>query len=131
MYFGIYFAWPLGSIQAGNATAPPRLRLPSSAVGLCASNALDHESLHLVFQTPDLVHEIAGFVRGDARCNHGSADTASTAQSCLARNVYIWNVLWHKLVLNLERVDIRREPDLVFAEKREMQEDGERGSISC
>lgn len=56
-------------------------------------NALDHESLDLVLQAPDLVHQVAGFVRGNARCNNGPANTAGTTQCCLAGNIYVWNVL--------------------------------------
>lgn len=97
--FGIYFPCPLGYLRVCNATALPKFRLHLSAVCLCAPNDLNHESLHLILQTPDLVHQVAGFVRGDARCNHGSADTAGTTQSCLAWNINIWNVLWQKISL--------------------------------
>lgn len=51
------------------------------------SNSLDHESLDLVLQAPDLVHKITGFVRGNRGGNNSARDTASTSKSCFAWDV--------------------------------------------
>ena len=58
---------------------------------------LDHESLDLVLQAPDLVHEITGFVRSNAGGNHSSADTAGATKSSLGWDIAVGNILWDKL----------------------------------
>lgn len=73
-------------------------------------NDLDHESLNLILQAPDLVHEITGLVGGDASGDDGSADTASTAESGLRWDVDVGDVL-------------------VLAEQRQVQQDGEGSGV--
>ncbi len=92
---GFHFLWPLEYLQACNALAPAEIICLNLTGCMCASDSisLDHESLDLVLQAPDLVHKITRFVRGDARCNNGSANTTSPAKCCLARNVHIRDVL--------------------------------------
>jgi hypothetical protein len=55
--------------------------------------ALDHQSLNLVFDGPDLSHEITGLVGGDAGRNHRTRDTGCTAQSELAGDENIRDIL--------------------------------------
>jgi len=99
---------------------------------MCASqtSSLDHEPLNLVLQGSDLVHEITCFVRGDACCNDGSANTTCAAKGSLAGDVYVWDVLSQKVSLWLRRRK-RSKTNLIFAEKRKMQENCQRSGISC
>lgn len=73
---------------------------------------LDHESLNLVLQSSDLVHQIGSLVGGDTGTDDSAGNTASTAQSSLAWNVHIWYVL-------------------VLTQKWEMEEDSKRSSVGC
>lgn len=72
--------------------------------------SLDHESLDLVLEGADLVHEIRGLVGGDGGGDDGAGDTAGAAESGLGWNVDIWDVL-------------------VLAEEWEVEEDGQWGGV--
>lgn len=50
---------------------------------------LDHQTLDLVLASPDLAHEVAGFVRGDGARDDRTADTACTAERHLALDVNV------------------------------------------
>lgn len=54
---------------------------------------LDHESLDLVLDGADLAHEVGGLVGGDGGGDDGAGDTAGTAESHLAGNVDVRDVL--------------------------------------
>lgn len=80
---------------------------------LCISSSsysLDHKSLDLVLESTDLAHKVGSLVSGDGSSNNSAANTTSTAQSHLGRNVNVRDVL-------------------VFAEKRDVEQDGERGGV--
>jgi len=72
--------------------------------------SLDHESLDLVLQSSNLVHQITGLVGGDACSDNCSANTTSSAQSCLRWDIDVWAVL-------------------VLRQKWEMEKDGEGGGV--
>lgn len=71
---------------------------------------LDHESLDLVLEAADLVHQVAGLVGGDAGGDDGTADATGTAQGSLGGHVDVGHVL-------------------VLAQQRQVQQDGERGGV--
>lgn len=71
---------------------------------------LDHQSLDLVLERADLVHEIRRLVGGDAGRDDSARDTAGAAERSLRGDVDVWHVL-------------------VLAEEGEMEEDGERGRV--
>jgi hypothetical protein len=73
-------------------------------------NYLDHESLYLVLESSDLVHEITGLVGGNRCSNDSPGYTASTSESGLAGDIDICNVL-------------------VFAQEWEVKEDRKRGGV--
>lgn len=73
-------------------------------------DVLDHQSLDLVLESADLVHEIRRLVGGDAGRDDGAGDTAGAAERGLGGNVDIWHVL-------------------VLAEEGKVEEDGERGGV--
>lgn len=77
---------------------------------ICPSPSLDHESLNLVFQASDLVHEIGCLVGGNASTDNSPGNTTSTSKSSLAGNINVWNVL-------------------VLAQERKMEENGERSGV--
>jgi hypothetical protein len=81
------------------------LLLSSSPQGILNSEALD-----LVAHGSDLAGELTGIVAGDASSNDGAANTTGTAEVHLAADVDVGNVL-------------------VLAEKREVEENGERLSV--
>lgn len=54
---------------------------------------LDQESLDLVLEGADLVHEIGSLVGGDGGGDDGAGDTAGTSESGLGWNVDVWDVL--------------------------------------
>jgi hypothetical protein len=72
--------------------------------------SLDHESLDLVLQSSDLVHQIGGFVGSDTGTDNSTRNTTSTTQSSLTWNVNVWDVL-------------------VFAEEWKVEKDSERSSV--
>ena len=72
---------------------------------------LDLEAFDLVLEGADLAHEVGSLVGGDASSDDGPGDTASAAESHLGGDVDVGNVL-------------------VFAEKRQVEEDSERGGVS-
>lgn len=71
---------------------------------------LDHESLDLVLDGPDLAHEVTGLVGGDAGCDHGAGHTSRTTQRKLAGHVDVGHVL-------------------VLSQEGQMEQDGERGGV--
>lgn len=71
---------------------------------------LDHQSLDLVLESADLVHEIRRLVGGDAGRDDGAGHTTGAAKSGLGGNVDVWDVL-------------------VLAEEGKVEEDGERGGV--
>lgn len=71
---------------------PTAVFFQSSMYGPSARH-LDHESLDLVLQASDLIHEIRSLVGGDAGSDDGTADSAGAAQRSLAWYVDVWNVL--------------------------------------
>ena len=71
---------------------------------------LDLEALDLVLEGADLAHEVGSLVGGDASSDNGSGDTASATESHLRGNVDVGHVL-------------------VLAEKRQVEEDSERGGV--
>lgn len=72
--------------------------------------ASDQESLDLIFQGPDLAHEVAGLVRRDARGDDGATDAAGSSERHLGRHVHVRHVL-------------------VLGEQRQMEQDGQRGRV--
>ena len=54
---------------------------------------LDHETLDLVLESADLVHEIRRLVGGDRGGDDGAGDTAGAAKSGLGWHVDVWHVL--------------------------------------
>lgn len=71
---------------------------------------LDHESLDLILQAPDLVHQVAGLVGGDASSDDCSADATGATKGGLGWNVDVGHVL-------------------VLTEERQVQEDGQRSGV--
>jgi hypothetical protein len=71
---------------------------------------LDLEALDLVLEGADLAHEVGSLVGRDASSDDGPGDTASTTESHLGGDVDVGDVL-------------------VLAEKRQVEEDGERGGV--
>jgi hypothetical protein len=71
---------------------------------------LDHQSLDLVLESADLVHEIRRLVGGDAGRDDGAGHTAGAAERGLGGDVDVWHVL-------------------VLAEEGKVEEDGERGGV--
>jgi hypothetical protein len=71
---------------------------------------LDHQSLDLVLQSPDLVHQITGRVGGDASTNDSPRHTTGSSESSLAGHVNVWDVL-------------------VFAQERKMEENSEGSGV--
>lgn len=71
---------------------------------------LDHQSLDLVLESADLVHEIGRLVGGDAGRDDGAGHAAGAAERGLGGNVDVWHVL-------------------VLAEEGKVEEDGERGGV--
>ena len=71
---------------------------------------LDHESLDSILQLPNLRHQIAALIRGDARGNHRPAHTTGTSQRSLAVHINIGDVL-------------------VLGKEGQVQEDSEWGGI--
>lgn len=71
---------------------------------------LDLETLDLVLEGPDLLHEVGGLVGGDRASNDGARDTAGTAERHLARDVDVGDVL-------------------VLAKEGQVQQDGERARV--
>lgn len=90
----------------------------------------DHESLDLVLQASDLVHEIGCLVGGNAGSNNGTADSAGAAKRSLAWDVDVWNVLRNMSVCVLAQKR-GQMAYLVFTEKREVEKDGERSGVCC
>lgn len=72
---------------------------------------LDHETLDLVLEGADLVHEVRSLVGGDGSGDDGARDTAGTTKSHLGGDVDVWDVL-------------------VLAEEGQVHEDGEGSSVS-
>lgn len=56
-------------------------------------NSLNHQTLDSSLDGADLVGQLGGLVGGDRASNHGARDTGGTAQSHLAGNVDVGNVL--------------------------------------
>ena len=71
---------------------------------------LDHQTLDLVTDGANLGVQVTGLVGGDAGRNNGTRNTGSTAESQLAGDVDVRNVL-------------------VLAEERKVENDGERGGV--
>lgn len=67
---------------------------------------LNHQPLDLVFQAPNLSHQLAPLVGGDAGSDDGSADAACSPQRRLAGHIDVRHVL-------------------VFAQERQVQQDGQ------
>ena len=57
------------------------------------SNSLDHQTLDSGLDGADLIGQLGGLVGGDRASNHGARDTGGTAQSHLAGDVDVGNVL--------------------------------------
>lgn len=74
------------------------------------STLLDHQSLDLVLQVPNLAHQIRSLVGGDACRDDCTTDATCSSESHLTRDVDVWYVL-------------------VFGEKRQVEKDGKRSSI--
>lgn len=72
--------------------------------------SLDHESLNLVLDGPDLAHEVTSLVGGDASRDHGAGHTSRTTQRKLAGHVDVGHVL-------------------VLSQEGQMEQDGERGGV--
>lgn len=89
--------------------------------------SLDHESLDLVLQGLDLVHQVTGLVGGDAAGDNGTADTACSAQSTLGGDVAEgWSV--HCDILG-SRLHSHVWYVLVLGEKRQVEENGQGSSV--
>lgn len=72
--------------------------------------SLDHQTLHAILQLADLGHQVARLVGGDGSSNDGAGHTAGAAQSSLAGDIDVRNVL-------------------VFSQERQVEEDGQRRGI--
>ena len=86
------------------------LRYPISHPSNQITHALDHEPFNLVLDGPDLSHEIASLVGGDASRDHRTRDTGRPTQSKLAGHEYIRSIL-------------------VFAKKGDVQKNSERVGV--
>jgi hypothetical protein len=68
-------------------------------------------------QGPDLAHEVASLVTGDAASNHRTSNATGTAKRHLARDVHVGYVLIlaeeRQVEQNSERRSIRSQDDLV------------------
>lgn len=53
---------------------------------------LYHQPFHLVFQAPDLSHQLAPLVAGDTSSDDGSTDAAGSPQRSLARHIDVRHV---------------------------------------
>lgn len=73
-------------------------------------NPLDHQTLDSGLDGADLVGQLGGLVGGDRASNHGAGDTGGTAQSHLAGDVDVGNVL-------------------VLSEEGQVQDDSQGGGI--
>lgn len=71
---------------------------------------LDHQTLDLVTDGADLGVQVTGLVGGDGAGNDGTGDTSGATESHLGGNVDVGDVL-------------------VLTEKRQVQNDGQRGSV--
>jgi hypothetical protein len=71
---------------------------------------LDLEALDLVLEGADLAHEVGSLVGRDASSDDGPGDTAGATESHLGGDVDVGDIL-------------------VLAEKRQVEEDGERGGV--
>lgn len=71
-----------------------------------------HQPLNLILQRADLSHQITTLIRSDTGRNDCSRDSRRTTQCDFAGNVHVGNVF-------------------VFAEEREVEEDGEGGGVGC
>lgn len=69
--------------------------MPLSQCPTVVASILDHQTLDLVLASPDLAHEVAGFVRGDGARDDRTADTACTAERHLALDVNVRDLKEH------------------------------------
>ena len=72
--------------------------------------SLDHESLNLVLDGPDLAHEITSLVGGDTGRDHRTRHTSGPTQGKLAGDVDVGDVL-------------------VLSQEGQVEQDGERGGV--
>ena len=86
------------------------LRYPRSRPFNNINHALDHEPLNLVLDGPDLSHEVASLVGGDASSDHRTRDTSRAAQGELAGDEDVAGVL-------------------VLTQERDVEQNGERGGV--
>lgn len=91
------------------------LRYPRSRPFNNINHALDHEPLNLVLDGPDLSHEVASLVGGDASSDHRTRDTGRPAQSKLAGHEDIRSILVFTkkgdVQKDSERIGVRSEDD--------------------
>ena len=59
----------------------------------CLRNILDHETLDLVLDGTDLSGQVTGLVGGDGAGNDGARNTGGTAESHLAGDVDVGNLV--------------------------------------
>ena len=84
--------------------------LPSPIHNLQPYPSLDHESLNLVLDGPDLAHQITSLVGSDTGRDHRTRHTSGPTQGKLAGDVDVGDVL-------------------VLSQERQVEQDGERGGV--
>jgi hypothetical protein len=92
-------------------------------------DTLDHETLDLVLDSTDLSSQVTSLVGSDRGSNHGAGNTSSTAESHLARNINVGNLIYLVNLGSRRRLLAYSTHVLILSQKRQVKHDSKRASI--